>query len=191
MEPKNTTARSAGPLIKAIMKHTNPNSGFTLLELMLTVTIAGILLVIGIPSFNYTILSNRVKTAASDFHINLLLARSEAIKLNRNVDINWTSNGWDISYMTEDPTPVKKIIRSYVDLSPDVSTLCDVNGDNSADTCPDPITINRNGRLTNPPYSRWFYTTKSTSVSMRCVSITLSGVPRVDTDTDSDPTNGC
>jgi prepilin-type N-terminal cleavage/methylation domain-containing protein len=171
------------------MKHSDSNRGFTLIELMIAISIAGILLVVAIPSFKFTILNSRVKTAASDFHISLLLARSEAIKLNRNVDINWTSNGWDIKYKKEDTSVVT--IRSYVDLSPDVSMLCDIDGDNAAETCPDPITINRNGRLINPPFSRWFYTPKSSSVKMRCVSISLSGMPRVEIDSDEDTSNGC
>lgn len=171
------------------MNRSYSNQGFTLIELMIAITIAGILLVIAIPSFQFTILNSRVKTAASDFHISLLLARSEAIKLNRNVDITWTTKGWDIKYKKEDSSVVT--IRSYVDLSPDVSNLCDIDGDNSAETCPDPITINRNGRLTDPPFSRWFYTPKSTSVKMRCVSISISGMPRVEIDSDDDTTNGC
>ena len=157
---------------------------------MIAITIAGILLVIAIPSFKYSILDNRVKTPASDLHVNFLLARSEAIKLNRDVNITWTSSGWNITYVKAGTTTTE-IIRSYDDVSPDVSTLCDTDGDNTADTCPASITINRNGRLSNPPFSRWFYTTKSNKVKMRCVSIGLSGMPQVDIDSDNDTSNGC
>ena len=166
------------------MKRPVSSQGFTLIELLIAITIAGILLVIGIPSFKYTILNNRVKTAASDFHISLLLARSEAIKRNSNIDITLTTNGWDIKSGAE-------LIRSYVDLSPDVSELCNTDTDSAPEACPAPITINRNGRPLDPPFSIRFYTTKNNNVRARCVSIGLSGMPHVDIDSDSDPTNGC
>ena len=151
---------------------------------MITITVAGILAVIGIPSFQYSILNGRVKTAASDFHISLLLARSEAIKRGTNIDIADNGSGWDVKDGTE-------VIRSYNDLSPDVDLLCDIDGDNAAETCPAFITINRNGRLNNPPFALWFYTTKKNTVPMRCVSISLSGMPRVTVDPDNDSSNGC
>lgn len=171
------------------MKYSNFDKGFTLIELMIAVTIAGILLVIGVPSFKYTILNNRVKTAASDFHVNLLLARSEAIKVHRNVNITWKTSGWDITYVNEDSSTTT--VRSYEDVSPDVTAVCDINGDNAADTCPTTISINYNGRLTNPPFSRWFYTTKSNKVKMRCVTMGLSGMPQVEIDSDNNSSNGC
>lgn len=171
------------------MKKSASIKGFTLIELMIALTIGGILLAIGVPSFKYTILTNRVKTAASDFHTSIMLARSEAIKLNRDVDITGTTNGWDITYTKEDSSTAT--IRSYQDVSPDVSILCDVDADNSAEACPASITINHNGRLKTPPFSLWFYTAVNNNVRMRCVNIELSGMPRVVIDTDSSSTNGC
>ena len=184
------TANPAGQPVKSAMKRLKSNRGFTLIELMIAITIAGILLVIAIPSFQYSILDNRVKTPASDLHVNFLLARSEAIKLNRDVNITWKTSGWDITYVKAGTTTTETI-RSYEDVSPDVTTLCDTNGDNTADACPASITINRNGRLANAPFSRWFYTAKSTKVRMRCVSIGLSGMPQVEVDSDNNTGNGC
>ena len=166
------------------MKILHLHAGFTLIELMIAITVAAVLLVVGIPSFQYAVLNGRVKTAASDFHISLLLARSEAIKRGVNITVGDNGNGWDIKDGTE-------IVRSYNDLNADVDLLCDIDGDDSADTCPASITINRNGRLTNPPFALWFYTTKKDSIPMRCVSISLSGMPRVVVDTDNVSSNGC
>jgi len=67
--------------------------GFTLTELMVKVTIAAILLAIGIPSFRSFILGQRVKTASFDTVYTLTLARSEAIKRNSDVVITPASGG--------------------------------------------------------------------------------------------------
>jgi type IV fimbrial biogenesis protein FimT len=59
--------------------------GFTLLELMITLTIAAILLGIAIPSFRGMIISNRLRTATNDFSAAVNIARSEAISRNTPV----------------------------------------------------------------------------------------------------------
>lgn len=54
--------------------------GFTLLELMVAITLLGVLLGIGIPSFNETIRNNRTVAQTNEFITALNLARSEASK---------------------------------------------------------------------------------------------------------------
>ncbi|PKM34904.1 MAG: general secretion pathway protein GspH, partial [Gammaproteobacteria bacterium HGW-Gammaproteobacteria-10] len=56
------------------MKHT----GFTLIELMMTIAIGAIILTLGIPSFMETIRSNRLTTRTNELLTSLNLARSEA-----------------------------------------------------------------------------------------------------------------
>jgi type IV fimbrial biogenesis protein FimT len=85
-------------------------SGFTLVELMITVSIAGILMAMAIPSFNSTIRSNRLTTYTNELVASLNLARSEAVKRGVSVTVrkvdnnsftnlsaaaNW-ENGWDV-----------------------------------------------------------------------------------------------
>jgi type IV fimbrial biogenesis protein FimT len=57
-----------------------PNSGFTLLELMTAVAVAGVLLGIGVPAFKETIISNRLTTLANQMVTAFSVARSEASK---------------------------------------------------------------------------------------------------------------
>jgi type IV fimbrial biogenesis protein FimT len=85
-------------------------SGFTLVELMITVSIAGILMAMAIPSFNSTIRSHRLTTYSNQLVTSLNVARSEAVKRGisvtvRKVDSNSSTNlgasatwddGWDI-----------------------------------------------------------------------------------------------
>jgi type IV fimbrial biogenesis protein FimT len=73
--------------------------GFTLLELMITVTLVGLLTTIGIPSFTDSLRSNRLTTSANEFISAINLARSEAIKRNQTVSIGSGAaleTGWDV-----------------------------------------------------------------------------------------------
>ena len=59
--------------------------GFTLIELMVTIVIAGILLSIAIPSFQNFIIDSRLNSTATEFADAIRLARSEALKRNRPI----------------------------------------------------------------------------------------------------------
>ena len=62
-------------------------TGFTLIELIITVAIAAIVMAIGIPSFRDTIRENRLTTYNNQFITALNLARSEAINLGSTVTL--------------------------------------------------------------------------------------------------------
>lgn len=68
--------------------------GFTLIELMVVITIAGVMLGIGVPSFKNFVAGQRVKTAAGDFSTAAIYARSEAIKRNAEVGLVAAAGGW-------------------------------------------------------------------------------------------------
>jgi type IV fimbrial biogenesis protein FimT len=56
------------------------NSGFTLIELITTLVIAGILVTLAAPSFRGFLLSNQVSTEINHLVADITLARSEAVK---------------------------------------------------------------------------------------------------------------
>jgi type IV fimbrial biogenesis protein FimT len=62
-------------------------SGFTLLELMVVVVLAGVLLGIGVPAMGDFIRNARITRAANDVMVGLHLARSEAIKRRQPVTL--------------------------------------------------------------------------------------------------------
>jgi len=95
----NISTKNAEPM--AILKQ---QRGFTFLELMITVTVAGILSMMAFPSFVTMTKNNRLTTQANDFILALNLTRSEAVKRGTPTTITasggtW-SNGWTVAHAT-------------------------------------------------------------------------------------------
>ncbi len=70
------------------------STGFTLIELMVVITVMAALLAVGLPSFKDFITGQRVKTAAFSFVNAAVYARSEAIKRNTDVSMVANAGGW-------------------------------------------------------------------------------------------------
>jgi len=72
--------------------------GFTLIEIMVVVTIIALMLVIGVPAMSEFATDQHVRTVASDINSGISLARAKAIESSHRVymqklGINW-NNGW-------------------------------------------------------------------------------------------------
>jgi type IV fimbrial biogenesis protein FimT len=76
LAPQTTERLSASMAAREHARHL----GFTLIELMVTVSVLAILLAIAIPSFQQTIASTRLSTATNDLYASLAQARSDAIR---------------------------------------------------------------------------------------------------------------
>ena len=159
-------------------------SGFTLIELIITITIFGILLAIAIPNFTDLVRNQRIKAAAGDVYATLIFARSEAIKRNANVSVCQASDwagGWSIKTPDCGGTELKKqdTIAGISILQKDGST---------------PVVIfQRDGRLTTLPLAGGIVvkSTEDLTMKARCIILDLGGRPSIKADSDSDSTNGC
>lgn len=74
--------------------------GFTLVEMMVVVSIVIVLTGVGVPAMQDFIANQRVKSAASELFSDILQARSEAIKRNTDVTLapagSW-NQGWSVA----------------------------------------------------------------------------------------------
>lgn len=148
--------------------------GFTLLELMVTIAIVGILLTIGVPSLRNTLLDQRARTATSDLHTSLTLARSEAIKRSASATVtpasgttDW-SGGWTVA--AGGSTIRSQEAYSTITLTGPAAT----------------VTYNRTGRVAGGAAAFLAYAAGNNNVRLRCITLDASGKPNVKLDGDGD-----
>lgn len=146
------------------------DSGFTLVELMVTLAIAVVLASIAAPSFQSMLASQRVQAATSDLLAHLMLARSEAIKQNRSITLlspggedAW-HGGWQI-FPANAAAALVKAQSAYANIAITAAV--------------DNVTYNRDGRVAaNQPVS--FAVTDpslANATQARCIRITVTGMP--------------
>jgi type IV fimbrial biogenesis protein FimT len=90
-------------------------SGFTLLELMVTVSLLAVLLGLAVPAFQSAALSSQLRAAANDLVSSAYLARSEAIKRNTVVTLCVSADGvscgsgnWEQGWIIQSGTTLKR-----------------------------------------------------------------------------------
>jgi type IV fimbrial biogenesis protein FimT len=76
-------------------------SGFTIIELMMTIAVLAVGLAIGVPQLNQFILNNRLISQINTLNSSLALARSEAVKQNALTVVCVSSDGADCAADTD------------------------------------------------------------------------------------------
>lgn len=141
-------------------------------ELLIVITIAGILATIAIPSFKSLTESQRVKNASFELFSILTLARSEAIKRNNDVTITPTMAGSVLasieiaaSGVVIDTKPAPKGVNIEPSASATAGVTYKRNGRTSVTAAPITFDIDVAGAATP-------------TRNARCITIELSGMPR-------------
>jgi len=109
--------------------------GFTLIEMMMTITVFALLLGVAVPSFMETVRNNRLTTQNNEFIGALNLARSEALKRSNSVSVCASVDQLTCSGATDWTT-------GYI-----VFSDLDADGDKDPDPDGDPTTDDGDGLL--------------------------------------------
>jgi type IV fimbrial biogenesis protein FimT len=155
--------------MRQLPRQRNEN-GFTMIELLITIAIIGILTAVALPSFREFIINQRIKTASFDLVSALTFTRSEAIKSNRQISLLPKApftlayeEGWEVR--EDNSLPLRKDQSGY----PALTITC-------AGTLCQAVIYTPDGRIVNNQ-SGTFEITSSTisNPNKRCISVDSNG----------------
>lgn len=146
--------------------------GFTLVEMMVVVSLMAVLASVAVPSFNGLIADQRVRAGASVLQENLWFARSEAIKRNRNVSFTVTSlaAGWNV--LLQNPDNTTTVLRAQ----DGVTGLQTAFSSGTSAT----FQYNPYGRLGGGGAALKITVTDSSGGNARCLSFDTANRPKID-----------
>ena len=161
--------------------------GFSLIELMVTIAVAGVLTAVAAPSVTKLFKANRVQSEASSFVGDLMMARTEAVKRGQNVSACVSSDGstclttntWQSGWIVfSDPaagcagvtntTPVLRVRKAFAGSDTFIAS-------SASSTC---VTFNREGFTSNlgtATVTFTLHTSDTLAVATRCVTVDLGG----------------
>jgi type IV fimbrial biogenesis protein FimT len=143
--------------------------GFTITELLIVVTIAGILMAAALPAYNDFVRNQRVKTASFDVFSSLVYARSEAVTRNASVTVTPAGGNWASGWTVTD-------IGGTVLRSQEALTAITITGGVETATSTTRIVYSGTGRLSSA-VTPIQVTATGTGITTRCISMDLSGRP--------------
>lgn len=78
------------------MPHIEKTSGFSLVELMVVISLVAVFSAVAMPSFNFFIRSNKVQSTGTELYNLFEYARAEAITRAESVEISQTGSSWTL-----------------------------------------------------------------------------------------------
>ena len=141
--------------------------GVNLMELMVVIAILAVLVGVAVPSYQSLVASNAVRSAASELHVSLIQARSEAVKRNAVVTLTPVSSDW---------------AKGWTGKLGGGETLIERGAVRGAtfSGAPSSVAYLATGRMRGVSPLRITVTSSSDSSEQRCVVIDLNGRPSVE-----------
>jgi prepilin-type N-terminal cleavage/methylation domain-containing protein len=124
----------------------NKTSGMTLIEVMITLVIAGILIGYAVPNLRVIYLKQSLNTKANDMLVDFAFARAEAVNTGYPVSVvangTW-KNGWQVESDVngDDTIQESEILRKTTDIEKNLSFKDSITPENTL------ITFNSTGEL--------------------------------------------
>ena len=142
-----------------------------MIELIITVVIAGILASLAIPAFSGLMAEQRAKAVATDLVIALTKARSEAVKRNANVTLAANAGGWQNGWRITDASSIVLDNHGAVPTAIAISAAFTGTGPS--------VIYQSSGRLhpTSTGAVSFTITSTQSASGYRCVTTDLSGRP--------------
>lgn len=137
---------------------------------MVAVSIATILTYLAVPAMGDFIASQRLRVMATDLHLALQMARSEAVKRNVSVTLDPLSGGWAAGWQIPDPSAPTNNPALRVWASSGAATVTTTPASLAQ------VVFNANGRLSTASAISFVFTAPATD-DARCVSVDTSGRP--------------
>jgi len=150
------------------------SAGFTLIEALIVLAVTAILATLAGPSFIGVIAKHRAKAAASDLHLAMIKARSEALKRNVTVKINPDAAGWQNGWRIQDENSsgCSSASPCVIDNYSEAKAVAITGG-------PASVEYQSSGRVKGSAAPAFLITSTAIASVQRCVFVSTSGRPAV------------
>ena len=127
---------------------TKTQAGFTLLELMVTLSIAAILAAIAVPAMQSITINRHADKLANELQIDIMYARNQALSLSQEVTIKPLTGGWDTGWIiTQNGNTIRQKGSTSAPMAKKTGEIT------STFTAAKPLVFDKKGKVSNPSSS--------------------------------------
>lgn len=145
------------------------SQGFTLIELIVSLSVVAILATLAVPAFRNMIAQSEIRNAATSLSVAMTRARSEATKRSATIRVVRKGGGWATGWEIQDPSNAVLAEQGAVKGV-------------TFDSAPASVVYLSTGRVQGAPSDyRFTLTSSKVSTIQRCVSVDVSGAPSIKT----------